>query len=274
MGGFFLGKKKWEEAPKEYVASASVSFNVRDVFVSSQQGVRNDAAGVPDANEAEVLRQAQSEDFLQKVARKLELTKRWEMSATEVVARLRSALDLDLDTSTDQLQVNTNLNHPQDAADFANAVAEELPELIVQIDEQNKEQSVAQLVIDAQPFVDEEVDAKSRLREALLAKGVKIEPGSGVDLGDYLLIPEVREAKLDWDSAKESLEAFNGSQSKYQSYWSKRVRPSMVIAKALAPPSFVGPALRPFETRWSVYGMTAGLIAGSLMMLACWKLFP
>ena len=47
-----------------------------------------------------------------------------------------------------------------------------------------------------------------------------------------------------------------------------------MMAKATAPPSFVGPNLQPFQASWSVYGMTLGLVVGSLLILICWKLFP
>jgi hypothetical protein len=127
---------------------------------------------------------------------------------------------------------------------------------------------------DSQPLLDEEAAAKAKLKQALAAKGVNIDPGPGVDLGDYLYIPEVLDAKLEWDSTGEALKAIYDSQAEYRNYWAKTVKPSFVMAKAVAPPSFVGPDLQPFQVRWSVYGLTAGMVAGSLLMLICWKLFP
>ena len=274
VGGFFYGKKKWEEAPKDYVSSAIVSFHVRNIFVSSERGIQSSSAVVADANQTEVLRQAQSESFLKTVAAKVDLAKRWGVSPAEVVAVLQSALELDLDIPSDQLQVTANLNEPQDAADVANAVAEELPGLVERIDEENRENGMEQLVLDSQPFIDDVTEAKERLKAALAAKNINIEPGPGVDLGDYLFIEEVRDGKLEWETAKESLEVFYGTQREYRNYWSKRVKPSMVTQQAVAPATFVGPPLRPYEARWSVYGMTVGLISGTVLMLICWKLFP
>ncbi|MDF1714798.1 MAG: hypothetical protein P1U90_21375 [Akkermansiaceae bacterium] len=274
VGGFFYGKQKWNETPKEYLAYATLSFHVRDVFVSSKNGIQAGSTGVADANESEVLRQVKSEEFLEGLALDLDFVNKWGMSPTEVVLQLRTGLDLDLDQTSDQLTVAARLNDPQEAADFANAVATELPDLIKRIDEKKKEEGLEQLGRDSQPILDEEAAAKAKLKQALAAKGVNIDPGPGVDLGDYLYIPEVLDAKLDWDSTGEALKAIYDSQAEYRNYWAKTVKPSFVMAKAVAPPSFVGPDLQPFQVRWSVYGLTAGMVAGSLLMLVCWKLFP
>ena len=274
VGGFFYGKKKWDEAPKEYVAYATLSFHVRDVFVSSQNGFQAGATGVADANQSEVLRNVKLEESLKGIALNLDLANQWGMTQNEAVFRLRGGLDLDLDLVADQLTVEARLNDSQDTADFANAVAAEIPNLIKRLDEKKKKEAMDQFSRDAQPLVDENLNAKEILKESLAAKGVKLEPGPGVDLGDYLYIPEVLDAKLEWDSTSDALKAIYDSQSEYRNYWSKVVSPSFVMAKATAPPSFVGPNLQPFQARWSVYGMTAGLVAGSLLMLICWKLFP
>jgi hypothetical protein len=268
VGGFFYGKKKWDEAPKEYLAYAALSFHVRDAFMSAG------STGLVDANESEVLRNVKSEESLRGIALNLDFANQWGVNQDEAVIRLRRGLDLDLDQATDQLTVSARLNDSQDAADFANAVAAEIPNLIKRLDEKNKKEVMEQFSKEAQPLVDKELTAKAMLKDSLAAKGVKLEPGPGVDLGDYLYIPEVLDAKLEWDSSSEALKVMYEDQAKYRNYWSKSVRPSFVMAKAIAPPSFVGPNLQPFQTRWSVYGMTLGLIAGSLLMLICWKLFP
>lgn len=272
--GFFYGKKKWDEAPKEYVAYATLSFHVRDVFVSSQNEIQAGSTGVADANQSEVLRNVKLEESLKGIALNLDFADQWGMTQNEAVIRLRGGLDLDLDQVTDQLTVGARLNDSQDTADFANAVATEIPNLIKRLDEKKKKEATDQFSRDAQPLVDENLTAKEKLKESLAAKGVKLEPGPGVDLGDYLYIPEVLDAKLEWDSTSDALRAIYDSQSEYRNYWSKVVSPSFVMAKATAPPSFVGPNLQPFQARWSVYGMTVGLVVGSLLMLICWKLFP
>jgi hypothetical protein len=68
VGGFFCGRQKWNETPKEYLAYATLSFHVRDVFVSSKNGIQAGSTGVADANESEVLRQVKSEEFLEGLA--------------------------------------------------------------------------------------------------------------------------------------------------------------------------------------------------------------
>ena len=274
VGGFFYWKKKWDEAPKEYVAYATLSFHVRDVFVSSPNEIKAGSTGVADANQSEVLRNVKLEESLKGIALNLDFANQWGMTQNEAVFRLRGGLDLDLDLVADQLTVEARLNDSQDTADFANAVAAEIPNLIKRLDEKKKKEATDQFSRDAQPLVDENLTAKEKLKESLAAKGVKLEPGPGVDLGDYLYIPEVLDAKLEWDSTSEALKAIYDSQAQYRNYWSKVVSPSFVMAKATAPPSFVGPNLQPFQARWSVYGMTLGLVVGSLLMLICWKLFP
>lgn len=274
VGGFFYGKQKWDEAPKEYLAYATLSFHVRDIFVSARNGIQAGSSGVANANESEVLRKIKSEGSLKEVALKLDFAKQWKVEKDEAILQLRGALDLDLDQVREKLTVVTRLNDPQEAADFANIVATAIPSLIKKIDEKNKSEGLEQLARDSQPLIDESVIAKGKLKESLAAKGVNIEPGPGVDLGDYLYIPEVLDAKLEWDSTSDALKAIYDSQSEYRNYWSKTVRPSIVTAKAIVPPNFVGPNLQPFQVRWSVYGMTAGMVLGSLLMVICWKLFP
>ncbi|MDB4607719.1 hypothetical protein OAH64_02630, partial [bacterium] len=236
VGGFFYGKKKWDEAPKEYVAYATLSFHVRDVFVSSQNEIQAGSTGVADANQSEVLRNVKLEEFLKGIALNLDFADQWGMTQNEAIIRLRGGLDLDLDQVTDQLTVGARLNDSQDTADFANAVATEIPNLIKRLDEKKKKEATDQFSRDAQPLVDENLTAKEKLKESLAAKGVKLEPGPGVDLGDYLYIPEVLDAKLEWDSTSDALKAIYDSQSEYRNYWSKVVSPSFVMAKATAPP--------------------------------------
>ncbi len=52
VGGFFMGKKEWENAPKEYLATAKLSFHVRAPFVASKSGVQMSIGAVADENEA------------------------------------------------------------------------------------------------------------------------------------------------------------------------------------------------------------------------------
>jgi hypothetical protein len=74
------------------------------------------------------------------------------VSLPEVVPQFRTGLDLDLDQSSDQLTVAARLNDPQEAADFANAVATELPDLIKRIDEKKKRRGSSSWVVIHNPF--------------------------------------------------------------------------------------------------------------------------
>jgi len=108
----------------------------------------------------------------------------------------------------------------------------------------------------------------------LAEKGVEIELYPGVDLDAYALIPEVLSARLEWDSKREIFETTKQGQGEYASYWGRAVKPTFVTSKAEAPRGFVGPDVEPFQMQWGLYGLTAGLVIGSLLTLICWKLFP
>lgn len=274
VGGFMMGKKQWEEAPKEYLATAKLSFHVRAPFVPSKSGVQITTSDVATENEAQVLREMKSEDSLTGISTKLGLAEKWEMSPVEVITKLRTGLEFDLNKETNELNINATLNDPVTAAAVANAVAEDLPGKIKSIDERNEAQALKQLEVEAQPFVDDEAEARKSLKDALAAKNVNLEIRPDVELGDFLLIPEVLTAKLEWDSARDLLESARSGQVEFQSYWGKSVKPSFLVKKAETPPSFVGPALGPYQSRWAVYGLTAGMVAGVLLMMILWKLFP
>ena len=274
VGGFFMGKKQWDDAPKEYLATAKLSFYVRDPFVPVKSGVEISTSAVADENEAKVLRVTKSGDSLGEIAKELELAKKWGMSPADVVTKLAAGLELDLIKERDELSVNATMNDPVIAAEIANAVAKAIPGRIKSIDERNKIEALKQLEIEAQPFVDEDFEALSGLKKALAAENINIEPGPDVDWTDFLIFPEVLSAKLKWDSAKDLLASTRTGQAEYQNYWAKPVKPSFLGEKVVAPPSFVGPALKPYQTRWSVYGLTMGMVVGLLLMLVFWKLFP
>ncbi|MFT6861556.1 MAG: hypothetical protein ACJAVK_000108 [Akkermansiaceae bacterium] len=274
MGGFFVGKKQWDDAPKEYLATAKLSFHVRDPFVPAKSGVEISASAVADKNEAQVLRETKSEDVLGEIAKELGLAQKWGMSPADSITKVRTGLELDLNKERDELSIKTTLNDPVIAAEVANVVAAALPPRIKSIDERNKVESFRQMEIEAQPFVDRELEAMATLKKQLLANGVTIEPGPEVDLGDFLFIREILDAKLEWDAAREILAITRTGQDEYQKYWAKPIKPSFLGEKAAAPPSFVGPALKPYQSRWSVYGLTMGMVVGLLLSLVCWKLFP
>ncbi len=54
----------------------------------------------------------------------------------------------------------------------------------------------------------------------------------------------------------------------------RAVVPTIVMVKAVPPPTFSGPDVEPFQMEWALYGLTGGMVVGSLLSLLCWKLFP
>lgn len=273
-GGYVYGERRWEEAPKEFIAAAQVSFKVRDPFISRKVGVDIPTSEVADANEMAVLRQVQSEEVLSEVVAALDLAGKWGMEAAEAIGRLRILLEFDLDQETDELKVLVRLNDPVEAAATANAVAGMIPEIIQDLDEVQKENAFQLLEAEAQPVLDREAEARNSLQRALETNGINIKLVPGVDLGPYRYIQEVLTTQVAWDSAQDDVKDLLSDQAEYRTYWQKSLTPSILIAKAEPPALPVGPDVKPFQVRWSTYGLTAGLILGSLLMLACWKLFP
>lgn len=273
-GGYYYGEQRWQEAPKQFLAEALVSFQVRDPFVSKQAGIQIPSSEVADANELEVIDAIKSEEVLSPVVTELDLTRKWGMGMAEAVARLRIALELDLDKSTDQLTVSARLNDPELSAAVANLVAETIPGKIAEIDEAKEEKALVLLEAEMEPVVKREAEARAALSSALAANGIKIELVPGQSLGAYQEIPEVLTAKVTWDSTVEDLKDLRKDQAEYRNYWQLSPRPSLVLEKAEVPGEAVGPALQPFQVRWATYGLTAGLVLGSLLMVVCWKLFP
>lgn len=274
VGGYKYGEKKWEEAPKDYLGIATVSFRVRDPFISKKAGVDIPSSTLADANELEVLRVIKSEEELAKVAEELGLADKWEMGTGGAVNRLREGLDFDLNKETNELQIQMVLHDPEAVAEVANFLAENLPEVIKELDEKNKATAYELLEAETRPFQDLESDAKAVLQEKLDAKGIRIKVTPDVDLGAYQEFKEILTAKVEWDSVREDLEDLKDEQLEYRSYWQRPLLLTKVIEKAQVPQGFVGPSVKPFQMRWLTYGLTAGMILGSLVTLLFWKLFP
>jgi hypothetical protein len=163
---------------------------------------------------------------------------------------------------------------PSVSALIANGLADRIAPTIKAFDDQAKAEGVKKVDAELRPFLEAEADARATLKAALMAKEIKIDPEPGVDLGPYLFIPEVLNANIQWDAARENLETRRAEQGQYSSYWGRAVKPSIVMVRAEPPPNFSGPDLKPFQMEWALYGLTTGLVAGSLLSLLCWKLFP
>ena len=274
-GGYVFGKKQWEKAPKDFVSAATLNFHVRPPFAARGVGVQQAiVGGVANLNEAEVMRELRSDTVLAPIVTKMSLSQKWEMGADEAMDVLRSSIELDLNKEKQELYVILTRPNPVESAEIANALAEKVPVVIKALDDQAKAEGGKKVKVELEPFIEGEVVAKAKLKSALAAKGVEIELYPGVDLDAYSLIPEVLSARVEWDSAREVLESTKLGQGEYSSYWGRAVKPTFVSQEATPPPRFVGPDVKPFQVQWGLYGLTAGLVVGSLLTLLCWKLFP
>ena len=274
VGGFLYGKKRWEDAPKDFQSVATLSFHVRDPFVLPGKAALVSMSRMADPNEAGVLRETESDAALAPIVTEFDLTKKWELGTADALSELRTSLELELDREKNELYVSVIRHDPEEAAELANAVAKAIIPRIKELDEKRKVEGLAKQELELQPFQDEESESRASLKKVLTSKNIKIELTPGVDLGSYLFDEEILPAKLEWDSAIENLSSAQSGQSAYTNYWKKSVRPSLITTKAEPTPKFIGPALQPVQVEWSLYGLTAGLVVGSLLMLLCWKLFP
>jgi uncharacterized protein involved in exopolysaccharide biosynthesis len=274
VGGYKYGEVKWEEAPKDYLAIAKVSVRIRPPFVSKKAGIELATGAMANANEQEVLRRIESEEVLGAVVKSLELTDQWNVGSAGAVNKIRAGLLLELDKETNTLEVQVTLNDPQEAADVANTLGSLVPATVKEVDLNKKEAASELLETEARPLEDAESDARAKLTKALEANGINIKLTPQVDLGPYQELEDVLAAKVEWDSAREDLEDLKKEQFEYQQYWMRQLRPTIVSVKAEVPPTWSGPPVKPFQIRWATYGLTAGMMLGSLLMLLCWKLFP
>jgi len=272
FGGAFFGKKVWEKAEKEYPSTAVVKVGIRPPF----QGKQYDdvPTGVANVNEAAVMAKMESHDGLSAIAAELDLMQRWGLGLDEVIAALRSSLDLDLNQKENELNVTVVRPNPEEAAELANVIAKKFPEIIKEFDKTNKAEGLERLKLEAAPYAEAEEEARLMVKKALADIKVKLDPRPGVDLGIYMSVPAVLDAKLGWESASEARVAFLKGQIEYESYWNKPTKPSLVSTKATPAPTFSGPELQPFQIQFGLYGLTLGLFAGILLMGILWKLFP
>lgn len=274
VGGYKYGEMQWENAPKDYLAGVQVTVRIRAPFVPKKIGTQLATDTMTNANEQEVLRRIESEEVVGKVVSNLELGGRWSMGFTEAVNKIKAGLQLDLDKETDRLLIQVTLNDSQEAAEVANALGGLVSETVKEVDERKKEAAFKLLETEARPLIDLESDAKTKLAKVLKENRINIEVSPNMQLGEYQFIKEVVTARVEWDSARADLQELAAEQREYRGYWERAVRPSLIAVRAEVPPTFNGPPKEPYQIRWLTYGLTAGMMLGSLLMLLCWKLFP
>lgn len=270
--GYYFGTKEWKEAPKDYRATAMVIVNIRAPFVAG--GPSSDNAGIADENQTKVMQRIESLAAMEDLVATLGLAEEWQLNVSEATQELRRSVDFTLDPAKRELFVIVTRNEPEEAARLANEIAAEIPAAVQAADEQTivvlGREELAADIAPAQAAYDE---ALASLADALSDNGFPIDPERAMDR-IYLTIPEVQEAHLVWEQAKENLEEVAGDQRKFERYLEQPLAPSLVMEKAEVPSFSIGPRPDGFRQQWMLLGLTAGLVGGLLLMLICWKLFP
>jgi len=270
VGGYLYGKKRWEETPKDYVAVAVVSVDIRPPF--AVLGVEQAETGLLNENEDRTLREIESDEGLKPIIDDLDLTKRWAMSVGEATTELRTSIDLYLNKK--ELNVTVTRHDPGESAEIANAVARAIPGRIKAGDDERVELETSKLKEEIQPHLKEIERTRLQLKEAFAANNISIDPKPGLDIGVYFEIAEVASANLAWVEAREFYEVAVKGQSGISNYWERGIDPSYLKTRAVPPTVIAGPPLEPFQVQTALYGMTLGLLVGSLLMFVFWKLFP
>ncbi|YCM45372.1 hypothetical protein V2O64_04965 [Verrucomicrobiaceae bacterium 227] len=272
VGGYFYGKKRWEDAPKDYVAVAVVSVDIRKPF--AVLGVEVAATGLLNENESRMVREIESSEGLKPIVESLGLAKKWAMSVDEATTHLRSSIDLNLDSGSKELSVVVTRHDPEESAEIANAVARAVPGRIEAADEKMVEAESAKLKAEIQPYIKDVEESRLALKAAFEANNIPIDPREGLDVGPYNQIPAVVSANLAWVEALDFHRVAVKGQSEISSYLDRGIKPSFVKEAAVPPTRISGPALEPFQLQTGLYGLTLGLLVGSLLMFIFWKLFP
>lgn len=272
VGGYLYGEKRWEAAPKDYVAVAVLSVDIRKPFEAS--GVEAVETGLLNDSETKTLEGVQSDQGLAPVVATLGLDKKWELSADDAVIELRSSVDLDLISDTKELTVLVTRHDPVEAAEIANAIARSIPGRIKASDEAMIERETAKLQEEMKPYAKEIEDARLALKAAFTANNIPIDPRPGLDVTPYNQIPAVLSANLAWVEAREFFLVAERGQREVERYLKRKIKPSIVKAPAVPPTTIAGPELKSFQVQTALYGLTAGLLLGSLVTFVLWKLFP
>lgn len=274
LGGGFYGRKKWADGPKDYYSIAKLSVHIRPPFVAKAAKLDDVGSRLDNLNEEAVLRDLKSDETLAPVIEAFDLAQAWGLGTDDALTELRSSVDLEHDRLDKELRVRVSRHDPVEAANIANMIADGVYERIKVVDERQKLEGARILEQELTPFLEAEEDARMALKEAFAAKKINIDPKPGMDVSAYLLEPSIRDAHLEWDTARETMIGVKDSQRAFESHWSRKLRPTIVTDKAVPATFFYGPQVEPIQMQWALYGLTFGLIVGSLLSLLCWKLFP
>jgi hypothetical protein len=274
VGGFLYGKKRWEDGPKDYVAAAKVSVHIRPPFVARGAKLGTTENRFDHLNEEAFLRELKSEEVLAQIVEDLKLYQNWEMAPGDAITELRTSVEFDHNRVAKELAIIVTQHDPELAAQIANTIAEGVYERVKIVDAKLKQEGAKKLELELAPHLAEELAARKIIADACAAKSVPFNPNTGISDSTYLLDPAIRDAHLEWDATRENLLSVKRSHIAFESHWKRDLRPSIVTEKAFPPPTFSGPEVEPIQMQWALYGLTLGLILGSVLSLICWKLFP
>jgi len=274
VGGYFYGNKRWEDGPKNYQSWAKVSIHIRPPFVARGAQRDDSSSRLDNLNEEAVLRDIRSEESLTKVISELNLTQAWELGTDDALTELRNSVNVEYERLEKSLTIVVTRHDPNEAAEVANTIANGVAERVKVVDEKQKLEGEKTLAQELDPFIRDEEQAKTALKDAFADKGVTIDPKPGMNISTYLLDPNILEAHIEWETTLENLKGVKAAQGDFESHWKRGMRPTIVTEKAFPAPSFVGPEKKPIQVEWALYGLTLGMVVGSLLSLLCWKLFP
>jgi len=230
------------------------------------------AAGVRHSNQSEAKRELQGLKTMTPVMRVLNLNNRWTLNDAETLKLLSNSVDVEV-AANDEITIKVVRDSAQEAAEIANAVAAQATESLTLLDERKKEKSARALdkilTKEREPIDRALEDAAAAFR----ANDLEIVPTAETDLSPYMEIPEILGARVDLDAALENFENEERKQKDERLYWERALIPTSVVQPAVAPANFSGPDKGPIQREYALYGVTAGLILGLLLMFILWKLF-
>ncbi|MGJ8696020.1 MAG: hypothetical protein ACSHYF_06865 [Verrucomicrobiaceae bacterium] len=267
-GGWFVGEKLWEQAPKQYRSTAKLRVDILPPF-----GNATGISGIRNSSESAALRDLESIDFLTVLGRELELGQRWGASEPEVIEMLRDAIKLEL-SEQKELFITIERDSPEEAQEIVNYMAPLAIERLAYFHSENKKAGLAKVDELLAFYIDAVEDARAEYAAALRAKGVKIDPKPGMDLSAYNEFgEEISEPQVAWQSALDELAEQRKDMSPQLLHWEKKVLPATILAEGELPSRISGPDKEPYQTRGAVAGISLGILFGLLGMFVFWKLF-
>lgn len=272
-GGWFVGEKLWEQAPKKYRSTAKLRAMVIPDYLGS--GTGRGFEGARHTTAAKVLHDLESVEFLTSFAEDevMALEKRWELPLAAVIKELRASILLDY-TKDKELFITIERGTPEEAEEIANYLAVLAVERLEYLNVQLREVGMAGVNSRISVYTEAVQDAHAEYAAVLRARGVNIDPKPGMDLNAYNEFGEaVINAQVNWQEALDDLKEARKEFFPEISHWEQKIMPSSVLEKGQLPTGIHGPKIEPYRTRGAIGGLSLGILLGLFAMLVCWKIF-